>query len=245
LDGCRSRRVSVPTVREVCHNRSGETNQDESLADAARFSHRARRDVGVGSGGAASSLPVPSAISNVIGFDDAPFPRDHRGDVRIVGAVCARTRLDGVVSGFVRRDGQNSTACMIELVQKSQFGAHVRAVLLQGIAVAGFNVVDIERLSRELGVPVLVLMRRPPRMGMVKDALFGRTPGAARKWALIERAGAAEQLGELWGQRVGLDRAQALALIRATTLHGNLPEPLRVAHLIAGGVTLGTSRGRA
>ena len=38
---------------------------------------------------------------------------------------------------------------------------------------------------------------------------------------------------------------EAEQVLATTTLHGNLPEPLRVAHLIAGGVTTGTSRGRA
>jgi endonuclease V-like protein UPF0215 family len=28
-------------------------------------------------------------------------------------------------------------------------------------------------------------------------------------------------------------------------LHGNVPEPLRLAHLIAGGIAVGRSRGRA
>ncbi|HEY8076103.1 MAG TPA: DUF99 family protein, partial [Labilithrix sp.] len=42
---------------------------------------------------------------NVIGFDDGPFVREHRGDVLLVGVVCAGTRLDGVVAGRVRRDG--------------------------------------------------------------------------------------------------------------------------------------------
>ncbi|HSU40939.1 MAG TPA: DUF99 family protein [Polyangiaceae bacterium] len=181
----------------------------------------------------------------MIGFDDAPFEKRRRGDVRLVGVVCARTRLDGVVSGFVRRDGRNSTARMIELVTRSQFRKHVRAVLLQGIAVAGFNVVDVQALHRALGVPVLVLMRRRPRFALIHDALFGHTPGAARKWSLIERAGPVEPLGALYCQRVGLTFADAAELVAATTLHGNLPEPLRLAHLIAGGVTTGTSRGRA
>lgn len=188
---------------------------------------------------------VPRVLTNVIGFDDAPFAHAHRGDVRIIGTVCARTRLDGIVSGFVRRDGVNATERMVELVQKSRFAGHVRAVLLQGIAVAGFNVVDIHRLSAELGVPVLVVARRRPRMGLVKTALFDRTPGAARKWALIERAGPVEAVGDVFVQRAGLDRDEAAALLKATTLHGNLPEPLRLAHIIAGGVTRGTSRGRA
>jgi endonuclease V-like protein UPF0215 family len=206
---------------------------------------------------------------NVIGFDDGPFPHHHRGDVLLVGVVCSRTRLDGVVSGKIRRDGSNATTEMIRLVRESPF-AHVRAVLLQGIAVGGFNVVDIERLSRELGVPVLVVMRRAPDLDAVHRALFSDSPtsrppvrGAARKWRLIEGAGPIELLGsshralkrsrvtglgdkapKLWVQRAGLSLELAREVVQATTLHGNVPEPLRLAHLIAGGITTGKSRGR-
>jgi endonuclease V-like protein UPF0215 family len=212
---------------------------------------------------------------NVIGFDDGPFEREHRGDVLLVGAVCSRTRLDGVVSGRVRRDGADATRRMITLVQESPFRAHVRAVMLQGIAVGGFNVVDVWELSRVLGLPVLVVTRRPPDLAAVRRALFSEAPaqrprvrGAARKWRLIERAGAVEPLGvsrralrrggpprgptglhtatpRLWVQRVGLSLPEARALVAATTLHGNVPEPLRLAHIIAGGVATGWSHGRA
>lgn len=184
-------------------------------------------------------------ITNVVGFDDAPFARDFRGDVRIVGAVCSRTRLDGVLSGQVRRDGANATDVLIELVASGKFVDHVRAVMLQGIALAGFNVVDIHRLSAELAVPVLVAVRRHPRLTMVKEALLDRTPGGERKWELVERAGPLDKIGAMWVQRIGLERRDAEAMLKATTLHGNLPEPLRLAHLIAGGVTTGESRGRA
>jgi uncharacterized protein len=191
-----------------------------------------------------SAQAVAATICNVIGFDDAPFAHDHRGDVRIFGVVCARTRLDGVVSGLVRRDGVNSTERMIELVEHSQFRGHVRGVLLQGIAVAGFNVVDVHELAARLGVPLVVVSRRKPRLAKVRAAL-DHTPGAARKWRLIERAGPMEPLGKLWVQRIGIERDAAARLLEATTLHGNVPEALRLAHLIAGGVTTGKSRGRA
>ncbi len=207
---------------------------------------------------------------NVIGFDDGPFPREHRGDVLLVGAVCSRTRLDGVVSGRVRRDGADATRRMIELVRGSQFCEHVRAVMLQGIAVGGFNVVDVEALSKALEVPVLVVMRRPPDLDSVRRALFSEEPpmrprvhGAARKWRLIQQAGLIEPLGtsrralrrhptglgtrdpKLWIQRCGLSLEAARRLVAATTLHGNVPEPLRLAHLIAGALVTGRSRGRA
>ena len=191
-------------------------------------------------------MPAPRrSFSNVVGFDDSPFPYEHRGDVRVVGAVCARTRLDGVLSTTVRRDGSNSTDRLIESITGSRFAEHVRAVLLQGIALAGFNVVDIERLAAETGVPVLVVVRKLPRMAMVKAALLDRTPGGAEKWKVVERMGAPAKLGALYIQRAGLTEAEAAELLAATTSHGNIPEPLRLAHIIAGGVERGASRGRA
>jgi endonuclease V-like protein UPF0215 family len=49
----------------------------------------------------------------------------------------------------------------------------------------------------------------------------------------------------LWIQRVGLTIDLARRVITSTTLHGHVPEPLRIAHLIAGGIAEGRSRGRA
>jgi endonuclease V-like protein UPF0215 family len=184
-------------------------------------------------------------LSNVVGFDDGPFDRHRaRADVLLVGAVCARTRLDGVLKGRVRHDGWNSAARIAELVQGSAFAGHIRAVLLNGITLAGFNVVDIHGLAAALARPVLVVARRPPHLDKIRRALE-RLPGGARRWRLIEQAGAMERIGPVLVQRAGLSLDEARAMLTATTTHGNLPEPLRLAHLIAGGLTTGHSRGRA
>jgi endonuclease V-like protein UPF0215 family len=192
-----------------------------------------------------------SAHSNVIGFDDAPFAREHRGNVRLVGAVCSRTRLDGVVSTHVRRDGIDSTRRIADIIRSSGFRKHLQAILLQGIAVAGFNVIDVHQLYADLDLPVLVVCRKQPDMAAIRRALFQGgprmkgVPGAKRKWALIERAGEPVAASGLFVQLAGLSIAEAEQLIEVTRLHGLLPEPIRLAHLIAGGVTTGRSRGRA
>jgi endonuclease V-like protein UPF0215 family len=184
-------------------------------------------------------------ITNVVGFDDGPFDRGRRGArVLLVGAVCARTRLDGVIAGRVTKDGRNATAAVAALVRGSQFDRHVRAVLLNGIAFGGFNVVDIHALAAALGRPVLVVARRAPRLALIRAAL-ARLPGGARKWRLIEQAGPMEPVRGVHVQRAGLTLGEARDLLAATTLHGKLPEPLRLAHLIAGGIVTGKSRGRA
>lgn len=183
--------------------------------------------------------------SNVIGFDDAPFVREHRGDVPLVGAVCTQGRLDGVLVGKIRRDGVDSTRRIAALLQGSPFAAHVQAVLLQGIAVGGFNVVDLHALHATIGLPVLVVARRAPRLPAIRAALLERVRGGAKKWALIERAGAMEPCEGLWVQRAGISAAEAAGLLRASAVQGKLPEALRLAHLIAGGIGDGVSRGRA
>jgi endonuclease V-like protein UPF0215 family len=183
-------------------------------------------------------------FTHVIGFDDAPFERGHRGDVLVVGAVYAGPRLEGVLSGKVRRDGVNATRVLAEMIRGSRFGAHLQLVLLQGIALAGFNVVDLHGLARALGVPALVVVRKPPNLARVRRALLEHVPGGARKWRLVERAGPVERCGRLYVQRAGLSLAEAERALAGLAVSSSVPEPLRTAHLIAGGVTQGESRHR-
>jgi len=189
---------------------------------------------------------MPSArFSHVIGFDDAPFLREHRGDVLVVGTAWSGLRLEGVLSTRVRRDGRNATTALAALVKRSRFAAHTRLIMLQGIALAGFNVVDINGLHEALGIPVLVVARRRPTLSAIREALLGHVRGGARKWALIEKAGPMEPLGQVYVQRAGISLEEAGEVVSRWSVSGNIPEPLRVAHLIAGGVTTGQSRGRA
>ncbi|MCB9706718.1 MAG: DUF99 family protein [Myxococcales bacterium] len=183
--------------------------------------------------------------SNVVGVDDGPFVREHRGDVPVIATITTQGRLDGLLVGKIRRDGRNATERLAALIGGSRFHAHVQAVLLQGIALGGFNVVDIHALADRLRRPVLVVARRAPDLEKIERALRTKVPGGARKWRLIEAAGPMEAIEGVWVQRAGLDRRQAAALIRGTRVHGALPEPLRLAHLIAAAFVEGQSRGRA
>ncbi|ULH16679.1 DUF99 family protein [Deinococcus sp. KNUC1210] len=179
---------------------------------------------------------------HAIGFDDSPFEPSSRGDVRVIGTVYARHALHAVISGRVRRDGRNSTDELTRLT--GLVGEHLQLILLQGIALAGFNVVDIHRLSRQTGLPVLVVARRAPDLTRIEAALKNRVSGGVRKWRLIEAAGPMEDCGGVYVQRAGLTLEQAAESLAALTIQGRIPEPLRAAHLIAGGVGRGHSAGQ-
>lgn len=184
-------------------------------------------------------------LSNVVGIDDAAFDRAHRGDVPVVGTVFAGLRFDGVMIGKVRRDGANATSKLASLVLGSKFREHLQLLMLNGIALGGFNVVDIHGLHEQLGLPILVVCRRQPDFDAIREALLTRVPGGRRKWALIERLGAMEPAGKVFVQRAGLDLDVARATVERFAVHGHVPEPLRVAHLIGGAVADGESRGQA
>lgn len=188
---------------------------------------------------------MPARLSHVIGVDDAPFAREHRGDVPVVGAVFAGLRLEGVLSTRVRRDGRNATTAIAAMIRGSRFYAHAQVILLQGIAVAGFNVIDLAALHEALALPIVVVARRRPNLEAIREALLTHVPGGRRKWALIERAGPMEPVGGIYVQRAGISLEDTGALLAQLSVHGRLPEPLRAAHLIAGGLTTGESHGRA
>lgn len=183
-------------------------------------------------------------LSNVIGFDDAPFSPDHVGPVPVVGAIFTGLKLTGVVIGQIEKDGADAARQLARLVAESRFAEHVQLVLLQGITLAGFNVVDVFDLYDQLGLPILVVARKLPDLAAVRQALLTQIPGGEQKWALIEQLGPLEPAGHVCVQRVGLSLEQARAVVERFAVHSHLPEPLRTAHLIAGAVANGQSRGR-
>ena len=182
----------------------------------------------------------------VIGIDDGPFERGRRGDVLVVGAVYrGGDRIEGILSTKVRRDGRNATDRLVQMITGSRFHPQLHFVMLDGIALAGFNVVDIQRLHRRTGLPVLVISRTRPNPDAVRAALLQHIPRGEARWRLVERAGEVVEVEGLFCQMAGLDPTEAGALIRLTRRHGKLPAPIRTAHLVAAGVTVGESRGRA
>jgi endonuclease V-like protein UPF0215 family len=182
--------------------------------------------------------------SNVIGFDDAPFGHDEVGNVPVVGTVFTGLKLTGVVIGAVEKDGADAAEKLTALVGESRFAEHVQLVMLQGITLAGFNVVDIHYLYQQLGLPVLAVARRRPDLAAIQKALQIKVREGAEKWTVIESLPPPEPADHVYVQRVGLSSEEALDVVKRFAIHSHLPEPLRVAHLIAGALVRGQSRGR-
>lgn len=182
----------------------------------------------------------------VIGIDDTPFERQQETPVPIAGIVCAGTRFEGMLWSSVARDGLEATDKLVEIIQASKFYSQLHAVLLDGIALGGFNVVDLPALSRRLNLPCLSVMRKLPDMDGIVKALERMGPGEkARRLPVIERAGPIHRDGPFCFQVQGLAPELAGAMLARVTDTGHVPEALRLAHLIGAAIATGQSSKRA
>jgi endonuclease V-like protein UPF0215 family len=182
-------------------------------------------------------------FANLIAFDDGPFAFRAGGRVKVVGTVFADLRLEGVVIGDVAQDGCDAAEQLAQLVLSSKFDAHAQLIMLQGIALGGFNVVDVAALHQRLARPILVVARKLPDMPAMRTALAQHLPDGDARWRMIAALGPMEPAGKVFIQRIGLSREAATALVTRLAVHSHLPEPLRCAHLIAGALGGGESRG--
>ncbi len=182
----------------------------------------------------------------ILGIDDSALLKEK---VMIVGAVFrGGDWIDGVLRSEITKDGLDATDVICNMIKKSKHYGQIRAVILDGITYGGFNVVDIQLLYRETGIPVIAVMRSYPDFEKIKSALK-HFPDGEERWTIIKRAGKIEKItGEknlIYIQRAGIGLETVKRIIRLTSIRSNIPEPLRVAHLIATGIILGESRGKA
>ena len=180
----------------------------------------------------------------VIGIDDSPFNKFKDKKILVVGVVMrGGSWIDGILSTKVEVDGNDSTKKLAGMINKCKFKPQLQCIFLDGIAVAGFNVIDVQELNKKTKLPVIVVIRRNPDIKKIKDTLI--KINKKEKIKLIEKAGKVEKIDNIFVQLTGIDLEQARKILKVVCTRSLIPEPIRLAHLISSGVTVGESKGRA
>lgn len=182
----------------------------------------------------------------ILGIDDSPLVCE---DILVVGAIMrGGDWLEGVVRTYIKKDGLDATGRLVEMVMQSKHYGQIRVAMLNGVTMGGFNVVDMEALCEDTGIPVISVMRKPPDMASIRSALE-HLDEPQHRYGLILKAGKAVEVlvqrGEpVYIQYKGIDEETAASIVRSSATHSRIPEPVRVAHLIATGIVLGESSRR-
>lgn len=184
----------------------------------------------------------------ILGIDDSPF---KFGDSRalIIGAlVRIPNYLEGVLKSEVTVDGKDSTDVLVGMISGSRFKDQIKLIMIDGIALAGFNIIDLERLHNSLEIPVLTLTRDEPDFDRMREALKKNFEDWKDRYDLLTKfklRAIHTEHKPLYACGIGMDWGDLNELVSISTVRGVVPEPLRIAHLVASAVVRGESYGRS
>lgn len=184
----------------------------------------------------------------LLGIDDSPFTFNEKY-VNIIGVVMrGGSYLECVLRDQVSVDGDDATFVCKNMINDTRHKKQLKAVLFDGVALGGFNIVDIEEIYKDTKLPVITITRDEPDMRKIKKALQKNFRDWRERWSVLSRGEIHEvETGHnpIYVKCVGLPIEEAKEIIKISTIRGVIPEPIRVAHLIASGITRGESYGKA
>jgi len=185
----------------------------------------------------------PAIRPHLLGIDDGPFDKRTSIITPIVGVMMeGHDLVEAVAVTRFPIDGDAPAEFLAEWVAGLRFASALHGVVLGGITIAGLGIVDVRALAARLEVPVLVVNRREPRDEPLIDAL--RAAGLEARIPIVLRAPSPVRVDDgLYVSAAGADPVGAADLLLAARHKSQLPEPLRLAHLIAAAIANGESKG--
>jgi endonuclease V-like protein UPF0215 family len=178
----------------------------------------------------------------VLGVDDGIFVPHSKGFAIVVGVVFRGGYwLDGAMSTRIEVDGFDSTEKMADMIMNSPHYKQLRVIMLDGVTFAGFNVVDMRKLNQKTKLPVVAVTRDRPDFSEIHEALKN-LPSPAKRWKAVLGAGEIFEVNTRGRKMVymeisGIAEEDARKILKLTSTRSSVPEALRVAHLIASGVS--------
>jgi endonuclease V-like protein UPF0215 family len=149
-------------------------------------------------------------------------------------------RKDLVIDGFavssVTVGGTDSTDAVIELF-KSLGRTDINLIMLNGCVIAWFNVIDLGRVHENLNLP-LICVTYDESEGLEKYFKEYFPDDWQQRLDIFNKNSGRNEVVLRTGYRVferdlGIDHDEALKLLNMFTLQGSVPEPLRLARLLA------------
>jgi len=179
----------------------------------------------------------------VLGVDDCPFIPHTKGQVPVIGVVFRGGYwLDGVMHTKIAVDGFDATEKIGSMITSSPHYKQLRVIMLNGITFAGFNIVNVKGLNAATKLPVITVTREKPDFADIHKALQ-HLSNSEERWEAILNAGEPIEVStrnakaKVYMQTAGVSKEDAQKILRLTSTRSNIPAALRVAHLIASGLS--------
>jgi endonuclease V-like protein UPF0215 family len=173
----------------------------------------------------------------IVGVDDGALParRETGGWAIIVAVLLQGSVISTVRVGRIEVDGNDANSTLRSLMKYMAYDV----AMLSGISFGGFNLIDIKQLSRETGKPVIAVIGESPNNVAVRKALRKHFDDWEQRWRMVKNAGPLHPFKPvpneptLYFEVKGSSPAYARRVIASSSIISRLPEPVRVASLLA------------
>lgn len=183
----------------------------------------------------------------VLGLDDGPFNRDSSNTTVLVGVLMRlNSYIEGISVETINIDGMDVTQKILSMAS-GRFVQEIDFIMSNGVTFGGFNIMDAGLISETTGIPVISITRKQPDLESMFSALKLHFPDYMERIKIL-KSNAVNKIEydkkTLYINCSGISIRDAISLIRKTTIMGNIPEPVRMAHLIATAIINGESHGK-
>jgi len=164
------------------------------------------------------------------------FRPDRRWSVLAGVVMRGDLVVDGLVLGRASVGGDDATASIASLYRRLRRN-DVNVLMVSGCILSLYNILDVDGLARKTKLPVVCLTYK--ETAGIEDAIARHFPDRVdEKLAAYRRLGGRKRVLLRSGHAVfvrtsGLAEEKARAVIDMFTLQGSVPEPVRVARLLA------------
>lgn len=183
-------------------------------------------------------------LTVAVGVQDGSFEAFQRGiDSAIQHTSLCLTKLAGAVIqdiriGCITVDGLDATEVLLNNLAEWDYDV----LILGGATFAGFNVVDVENVYKSTGKPVIVYSPKMPDMEATLNALRKHFSDWEMRWSRYEALGELHECKikdypPVYYEVVGESSSYAEKVLHEQAINGRTPEAVRVADIIAKGVS--------
>ncbi len=184
--------------------------------------------------------------SRVIGISSSGFNRDRdERSVLVFTLVRCPNTLESIEYSSVAVDGDDSTEKIIEVV-KNYSNLNVAVTLTGGLAMAGLNLYNPSGVFQSTGVPAVSISRKIPSIEAMGKAIesMSRKRGmdAFNKLQILhdlEIKKVTVKDAAFYATSAGIVEKEIKYLLSSCLIVGLIPEPVRIARIIASGIFRG------
>ena len=164
------------------------------------------------------------------------FSQDSKKSVLSGIVMSTDMIIDGFVIGHSTVGGDDATAVILDMCKKLD-RPDVSFLLISGIVISLYNIVDLKRISDETDLPVIGVTYEESKG--IEEAIKHHFPDSYEsKLAEYSKLGTRETATlhtshNLYIRNEGCTVLEAKQILDKITLQGSVPEPLRIGQLLA------------